>query len=210
MIKVFDLDGTLLDSNNIWHEIDERFVHRRGLALTEEYTEFVSHAIFPVAARFTKDYYFLDESEDEIMAEWYEMAVDAYTHHLPLKPNVREYLDHCAQKGDKMIVYTSSVPDLCKAALERHKLLPYFEELYFAQELLLEKKYSASFSKIAERLGEKAENCLLFDDSPFACTAAKDAGWKVIGIREEFFAHHQDTLDQVCDLVITDFRELLG
>lgn len=210
MIKVFDLDGTLLDSNNIWREIDERFVQRRGLELTDEYTEFVSHAIFPVSAQFTREYYHLDETEEEIMAEWYEMAGDAYAYQLPLKPNVRAYLDRCARNGEKMIVYTSSVPSLCRAALSRHKLLPYFDELYFAQELLLEKKYPASFAKLAEIVGEKPSDCVLFDDSPVACTAAKEAGWNVVGIREAFFAHHQDTLNQVCDRVISDFCELLS
>lgn len=28
--KIFDLDGTLLDSNGIWAEVDEIFLARRG------------------------------------------------------------------------------------------------------------------------------------------------------------------------------------
>ena len=210
MTKVFDLDGTLLDSNNIWRDIDERFVHRRGLRLTEEYTEFVSHAIFPVAAQFTKEYYHLSESTDEIMAEWYAMAEDAYTNQLPLKPHVKAYLDRCTENKDRMVVYTSSVPELCRSALRRHALIPYFESLYFAQELKLEKKYPTSFLRLAEMLGEKPENCILYDDSPVACAAAKKAGWQVIGIKENFFAHHEATLEQVCDRVISDFFELMN
>ena len=142
MIKVFDLDGTLLDSNGIWREIDEAFVCRRGLALTDEYNEFVSHAIFPVAAKYTKEYYHLEDSEESIMQEWYEMAENAYTDQLPLKPHVRPYLEQCAANGERLVLYTSSVPALCRAALKRHDLERFFEGLYFAQELGLEKKYA--------------------------------------------------------------------
>ena len=57
MVKVFDLDGTLLDSNGIWRWVDETFLYQYGHELTDEYNAYVSHAIFPDAAHFTKVYY---------------------------------------------------------------------------------------------------------------------------------------------------------
>ena len=92
MVKVFDLDGTILDSNGIWRRVDEIFVGRYGFELTDEYNEYVAHAIFPDAAQFTKAYYHLDVSEKEIMSAWYELAYNAYAEQLQLKPGVREYL----------------------------------------------------------------------------------------------------------------------
>ena len=65
---IFDLDGTLIDSNHVWIDVDVQFLSRRGKQITPEYTEFVAHAIFPTAARFTKDYYQLDDSLEEIQA----------------------------------------------------------------------------------------------------------------------------------------------
>lgn len=44
--KIFDLDGTLLDSNGIWAEVDAIFLARRGKAMTPDYQEFVAHAIY--------------------------------------------------------------------------------------------------------------------------------------------------------------------
>lgn len=49
-MKLFDLDGTLIDSNGIWVDVDLRFLGRHGLTPTEEYTYAVGHSIFPVAA----------------------------------------------------------------------------------------------------------------------------------------------------------------
>ena len=67
MVKVFDLDGTLLDSNGIWRWVDETFLHQHGHKLTDEYNAYVSHAIFPDAAHFTKVYYNLPITEAEIL-----------------------------------------------------------------------------------------------------------------------------------------------
>ena len=40
----FDLDGTLLDSNGIWLDIDIEFLGRHGIApVPEDYTEYVTH-----------------------------------------------------------------------------------------------------------------------------------------------------------------------
>ncbi|MFQ9771119.1 MAG: hypothetical protein ACLRX4_06015 [Oscillospiraceae bacterium] len=77
---LFDLDGTLIDSNGIWAEVDRTFLARRGYPYTKEYYEGVAHTIFPLAAVFTKEYCHLSESTDEIMAEWMELAKDNYAH----------------------------------------------------------------------------------------------------------------------------------
>ena len=113
---IFDMDGTLIDSNGIWRQVDEAFLAKRGYPYTREYYEGVAHTIFPMAAKFTKAYCHLEESEEEIMAEWMQMAGDAYAVRVPIKPGVREYLDRCRTAGERMIVLTSSVPEHCRAA----------------------------------------------------------------------------------------------
>ena len=36
---IFDLDGTLIDSNGVWVEVDKTFLARRGAPYTKEYYE---------------------------------------------------------------------------------------------------------------------------------------------------------------------------
>ena len=208
MVRVFDLDGTLLDSNGIWRRIDEQFVSQRGRQLTNEYNVYVSHAIFPDAARFTRQYYHLDESEEEIMAAWHSMAYRVYASELEMKPGAKEYLLRCQAAGERIALYTSSEPSLCRAALEHHGITGCFEQLLFAQELKLEKKYSASFAALCALLGELPGNCVLYDDSPVACASAKEAGWYVVGLHDPFFASCQDTMAKLCDEYIPGFEAL--
>jgi beta-phosphoglucomutase-like phosphatase (HAD superfamily) len=51
---LFDMDGTLIDSNGIWKDVDRTFLARRGIPYTHAYYEGVAHTIFPLAAEFTK------------------------------------------------------------------------------------------------------------------------------------------------------------
>lgn len=66
-MQIFDMDGTLIDSNGIWKDVDTAFLAKRGLPYTKEYYEGVAHTIFPLAARFTKEFCHLPESEE---ASW--------------------------------------------------------------------------------------------------------------------------------------------
>ena len=154
---IFDMDGTLIDSNGIWRQVDEAFLAKRGYPYTREYYEGVAHTIFPMAAKFTKAYCHLEESEEKIMAEWMQMAGDAYAVRVPIKPGVREYLDRCRTAGERMIVLTSSVPEHCRAALGRLGLTEYFERILFAHDLGMDKKDPETFRHAAALMGVTPE-----------------------------------------------------
>lgn len=83
----FDLDGTLLDSNGIWLDIDIQFLGRHGISpVPEEYTDYVTHHTFHDAAEHTRRVFSLPLTAEEIIAAWREMAQDAYAGQLALKP----------------------------------------------------------------------------------------------------------------------------
>ncbi|MCB7514460.1 MAG: HAD family phosphatase [Clostridiales bacterium] len=206
----FDLDGTLVDSSRIWLQIDLDFTARRGLPHTQEYHDFVAHTTAPVAAQFTKDYYHLSESAEEIMAEWYAQALKEYTHHIEAKPHVRAYLEQCLRQGESMAVLTSSAPELCRATLQRNNLASYFSNLFFAQEMGMEKREAALFRSAAQQCSAAPEECTLFDDSPVACRGAKEAGFRVVGVFDSIFAQDEDAMRRLCDAYIYDFSELLS
>ena len=206
---IFDMDGTLIDSNGIWRQVDEAFLAKRGYPYTREYYEGVAHTIFPMAAKFTKAYCHLEESEEEIMAEWMQMAGDAYAVRVPIKPGVREYLDRCRTAGERMIVLTSSVPEHCRTALTHLDLMKYFEGVTLAHDLGLEKKDTALWRAAAEHYGVAPEDCTVFDDSLSACKGARAAKMRVVGVYDGFFAQDEAAMRGFCDVYIRSFEELL-
>jgi len=205
---IFDLDGTLIDSNGVWVEVDKIFLGRRGAPYTQEYYEGVAHTILQNCAVFTKEYLKLEESCEEIIAEWMELAKDAY-HNVPLKPHVREYLDRCREAGHRMVIFTACVPEHCRAAVAHHGLEHYFEKIIFAQELGVDKKSPEIFKRIARELEVSPGECVLFDDSLSACKAAKAAGMTVVGVQDEFFRDSRPDMREICDRFISGFGELL-
>lgn len=209
-MKLFDFDGTLVDSNGVWEEIDITFLARRGLTPTREYSELVGRSIFPIAAQITRDYYGLDLSPQAIMDEWLELGREAYECHIPLKPGAAAYLEHCTAQGEELALVTACVPALCRAALARHSLERYFSALVFVEELGVEKGDPRAFPLTLERLGQRPEDCTLFEDSPTACAAAKRAGLTVVGMYDPFYAAREAEMRRICDRYITGFDELLS
>ncbi len=205
---IFDLDGTLIDSNGVWLEVDKTFLARHGYAYSQAYHDGVAHSILPNCALFTKNFFHMEESCEEIMAEWMELAKDAY-HSVPLKPGVRAYLDRCREAGHRMAVFTASVPEHCRTALARHGLEDCFERVIFAQELGADKKSAAVFRQAAELLGVSPRECVFFDDSLSACKGAKAAGMTVVGVRDPYFHGSEADMRELCDQYISGFEELL-
>lgn len=208
MKLLFDLDGTLIDSNSVWQEIDRVFLAKRGFALTEEYNQGVIHATFPVAAQFTKAFCGLAETEEEIMAEWQEAAYQAYAQDIPLKAGVSAFLAQCAQAGYEMSIYTSCEEALCLAALEHHKIRHYFSEIFFVRNLKIEKRAPEGFLWVAQQLQTPPEQILFFDDSPLACLGAKEAGLQVVGCYDPLFSDSRSALEDCCDHYLTSFEEV--
>ena len=204
----FDMDGTLIDSNGVWKDVDRAFLARRGLPYTRAYYEGVAHTIFPLAAKFTKEYCHLSESCEEIMAEWMDLAKDAYAH-VTVKPGVRAYLKQCKAEGRQMAVVTSSVPAHCHTALERLDLEKYFQRITFAQELGLEKRDPEIWRIAARESGVRPEDCTVFDDSLAACKGARQARMRVVGVYDGFFAADEKEMRGFCDVYIKSFEELL-
>ena len=207
MYLLFDLDGTLTDSNRLWMEVDLEFTGRRGLTVTQEYTDFVSHAIFPTSAEFTKEYYHLSESPEEIMDEWIELAYDAYAYRCPPKPGAMEFLSRCREAGVPMALVTASMPRLCQAILGRLEITGWFRFILYAQDLNLQKTDPRVWEEAVRLAGAPAEECLVFDDSPLACEAARMAGCRDVGVYDDLYAAYRTDMENKCWYYIMDFRD---
>ena len=205
---LFDMDGTLIDSNGIWKDVDRTFLARRGMPYTHAYYEGVAHTIFPLAAQFTKEFCHLEESCDEIMAEWMELARGMYEK-VAVKPGVRAYLKQCKAEGRAMAVVTSAVPEHCLAALRHLDLEKYFQNITFAQELKLEKKDPAIWLAAARENNVRPEDCTVFDDSLAACKGARAAKMRTVGVYDDYFAQDEREMRGFCDVYIRSFEELL-
>lgn len=205
---LFDVDGTLLDSNGVWLEIDAAFSRERGLVHSEQYSRTVAHMTPTEAAIYTKRLFDLPESPEEIRLIWNRMAYDFYARRVPMKPGAAAFLARRRAEGARMAVLSSCDPGLCRAALSHHGVLCCFETFFFTHELGMHKRDSAIFLHAARALGVRPSDCMVFEDSPVAAAAAVAAGMTVTGVRDAFFRAQEDNLAASALRVIDDFTAL--
>ena len=159
---IFDMDGTLIDSNGVWREVDIAFLKKRGFPYTKEYYQGVAHTIFPKAAVFTKAYCNLQESTEEIMAEWTEMAREEYAQRIGLLPGAKETLLRLKQQGLKLGVATASQEAMFRPCLARNGILDWFDAICSVDEVGKGKNSPDVFLRTAEKLGVAPEECVVF------------------------------------------------
>lgn len=208
-MKLFDLDGTLIDSNGVWTQIDRDFLSARGLPYSREYSDSVAHVTYQQAAQYTKDCFGLKESPDEIMQIWSDMALDAYAHQIPLKDGVREYLEQESRKGESLAIVTSCMEHLCSAVLARHGIRKFFRHITTTEEVSRDKKFPDIYLLAAQKAGVSPADCTMYEDSPAAVKGARSAGMRVVGVYDSFFAAQEAAMREFCDGYINSFRELL-
>lgn len=206
---IFDLDGTLIDSNTLWQEVDHEFLSRRGLTITPEYVALVTRSIFPIAAQITIDYYGVTDTPEEIMAEWEALADHHYRELVPLKSGASALLEHLKSRQLPLALFTASRPSLCYACLEHYHLTEYFDRIIFAEEIGLEKHDPACFQKLSEMLAIPPEQCTLIDDSPENCATARASGMNTIGVYDAFRKNQQDELRRIANRYVYSLEELI-
>ncbi len=197
---IFDFDGTLLDSNQVWEDIDQDFLAQRGIhPVPDSYTDFVCHHGFYESAVYTKDCFDLQESPEEIVDIWREMGRTAYGQTLPLKAGAKELLQRLKGTGEGIVLLTSCMPELCHLALERHGISEFFDVVYTTAELEIEKRNPEIYRHVASLHEISPADCIFFDDAPAYCSGAKEAGMTVIGVKDDLYAHRRDEMKIICN-----------
>jgi len=112
---IFDLDGTLVDSMWLWHDIDVEFLEKRGLTLPETYQKEIEGMSFTETATYTKKLFQLSESIEELKEIWNRMAIEKYTYEVPFKSGAEDFLKYCKKEKIPVGIATSNSRELVNA-----------------------------------------------------------------------------------------------
>jgi HAD superfamily hydrolase (TIGR01509 family) len=191
----------------IWLDIDIEFLRKRGLDTPADYADRISAMTFPEAAAYTKKRFGLHEDAADIMQEWNSMAVYAYGNTVQMKPGARDYLSALRERGVKLAVATSSIPDFYVPALRKHGIYDWFQVICTAEEAKRGKSHPDIFLLTAQRLGVAPKDCVVFEDILAAVKSAKSVGMTVCGVYDEASAKDWEQIKKYADYTIRDFRE---
>ncbi|MEA4965279.1 MAG: HAD family phosphatase [Oscillospiraceae bacterium] len=204
---IFDLDGTLLDSMDIWRKIDLDFLAKRGLAASADYVAAITPMGFPEAAEYTVRRFDLDENPADIINEWNAMSVDAYRNSILLKPYVKEYLLFLKKQGVRMAVATASHELLYVPALKNNGIYHLFDAFTTVSEVKRGKGFPDIYRKAAEKMGLLPCDCAVFEDICAGLKGAKDGGFFTVGVYDLYSDYERDKIIELSDLYIHDFSD---
>ena len=205
---IFDLDGTLVDSMGMWKDIDIEFLGRFGIPLPEGLQEAIEGMSFSETAVYFKERFELTMTLEEIKACWNQMAMDQYSHVVPLKPGVRNFLDYLKKRNIAMGIATSNSRELVTAVTEGRKISGYFSAITVGCQVAKGKPAPDVYLFTAERLGEKPENCLVFEDIPAGILAGKRAGMTVWAIEDSYSSAMRKEKEALADAFLESYDEI--
>lgn len=207
---IFDMDGTLIDSLDVWEKIDREFLEvKRNIPIPDDYVKMIAPMSYLETALYTIERFGLKDTPEELMQEWTDMAVSEYAHNIKLKPYVREYLMMLREKGKKIVLCTSSPDYLYEPVLKNNGIYDLFDAFTTTCEAGKGKNLPDVYLLAAKKASAKVGECMVFEDVPEAAAVAKQAGMKVCGVFDERGALVKEEMKKLCNIYIDSFDELL-
>lgn len=205
---IFDMDGTLLDSMQVWHNFASDYVKRLGIEPNESISQRLYTMSIIDSAMFLKNEFSLNKSAEVIVDEINDMVKNQYFYHLLPKENVMNVLKKYKNEGIKMCVATATDRFLAEAAINRLNMNEYFDFIITCTEVKASKTLPVIYEEALKKLKTSKDKTYVFEDAYFAAISAKKAGFKVVGVMDEASKKFQDILKETSDYYIKSFYEL--
>ena len=203
---IFDLDGVILDTEELWNEIREGLARDRGGRWSDRAQADMMGMSSTEWSQYMHDVVGLSESPEEISREVVGRMLDRYDERLPLVDGaveaVRRVADHFP-----LGLASSSNRELIDKALEVSGLAPCFRATVSSEEVERGKPAPDVYLEAARRLHVAPETCAAIEDSASGIRSAHAAQMRVVAIPNHAFPPPEEAL-QLADVVLESIRQL--
>lgn len=211
MIKgvIFDLDGTLIDSMNVWYDTDRAFLKENGVENPpEDISERVKKLTIDKASELFIREFGLDCTVDYIINRIEEIVRNEYFHNIPLKSGVAETLDFLDGLDIPYGVATVTYRNLAETAMKRLEIFDRMKFLLTSAEFPDGKKNPDMYLKCADIMGLPPENVLVVEDSLHCIETAVRAGFATAGVYDSLSDGDRDDIIKISDYYFSTLYEL--
>ncbi len=200
---LFDLDGTLIDTNEL---IMASFAHtfkQFGLAFTKE--EMMEFNGPPLIDTFRT---FIPNKVEDMVATYRKHNKAYHDEYVRIFPHVKTTLRELRAQGVRIAVVTSKMHDVARHGIEFTGIDPYIEYLIALDDVEHAKPHPESVIKAMELLDAEAHTTLMVGDNYHDIEAGKNAGIQTAGVAwshkgKEFLSSYEPTY------MLEDMRDLL-
>ena len=179
--SIFDVDGTILDSMEVWNTLASQYVQSLGKVPEKNLDEIVSDMSLEQSATYLKNHYKINKQEERIISEILNFISDFYEYEVNLMPGFKEFISHYDSIN---VIGTSCDEELVKIALNRLGVLNYFEDIITCSKVSKSKDDSDFYLACAQALKQRPEDIVVFEDADYCIDVARKVGFKVIKIKD--------------------------
>jgi mannitol-1-/sugar-/sorbitol-6-/2-deoxyglucose-6-phosphatase len=182
---IFDMDGLLVHTEPIWHDVEIDVFGRHGVRLTVERCletkgMFLGDAVDHWYARYPWD----GASRPEVAAEVVDAMAQRLEEGVELKPGASHALDFCHGRGAALALASSSPRRLIDAVVRRLGLGGRFAVVHSAEDEAVGKPDPGVFLTTARLLAVAPDACVVFEDSAAGVLAATRAHMACVAVPE--------------------------
>jgi len=203
---VFDLDGVVVDSDHIWHEVREGLAHERGGRWTEQSEADMMGMSSTEWSQYLHDVVGLRETPQELSDEVVRRMLARYESALPLFDGAAAAVRRLAASF-RLAVASSSNRELIDGVLATAGLAEEFEITVSSEEVARGKPSPDVYLETARRLGVDPTGCAAIEDSANGIRAAYAAGMRIVAVPNRRYPPAADALE-LADEVVGSVAEL--
>jgi len=210
---LFDMDGTLVDSEKLWDVAMHAFYAQKGGVLTAAVRETTVGGSAENVMRIVYDDLGLDPTPESMAesADWLHVYTgELFEQGLPWRPGAQELLETLAASGIPLALVTNTRRTLTEQALKTigsH----YFTVTVCGDEVPDGKPHPAPYLRAAELLGVAAEDCLAIEDSVTGAQSADAAGCVVLVVPNDVAVPdgpRRRHIESLAGLGVADLRDI--
>ena len=203
---IFDLDGVLLDSEQVWDEVRRGMAADAGVPWPAEATRAMQGMSTVEWSSYLTDVVGIPGPPARVAADVIDRVAATYREALPLLPGAREVVQRLSAAWPLGLA-SSSPRRLIDAVLAAAGLTPLFRTSVSTEEVDAGKPSPAVYLAAARRLGVDPRSTVAVEDSSNGLRSAAAAGLRVVAVPNPHFPPEGGAL-ALADTVVTSLDEL--
>ena len=203
---VFDLDGVLVDSEQLWDDVRRGVAAEAGRSWPAEATRAMQGMSTAEWSAYLTDAVGVPAEPDEVAATVVDRMAAQYDARLPLLPGaveVVERLGRCWPLG----LASSSPRRLIDTVLQSAGLAQRFQVSVSTEEVGAGKPSPAVYQTVVQRLGVDPRQAIAIEDSSNGLRSAATAGLGVLAVPNTAFPPSEDAL-ALADVIVGSLDEI--
>eukprot|EP00702_Spironucleus_salmonicida_P008064 EST49355.1 Haloacid dehalogenase-like hydrolase family protein [Spironucleus salmonicida] len=208
---IFDFDGTLVDTSKVWNIIDKQFFERRGIDYNfEEYWPLIQGKSLKDICCIFKDLYQLNESVEQILAEYNQLIQLTFKNKLKLRDGAQQFIELLISKHIKVGIASSCSKKNILDVISNYPIIQQnIKAIVTSEEINMNKPCVQIYQICGELMGicNIKDDIVIFEDSYNGILGAKQTEALLIGIssfEKSKFIERQN----MCNLWIENYQNL--